>query len=97
MPDFAFEQVGDRGEADVGVGPHVDAVAELELGRAHLVEEDEGPDHLLGCRGQRAPHLEGADVAGARHDHVLDGIAGAFVSGNGVLAGLPAHAACPFR
>ena len=76
MPHLALEQVGDGGEADVRMRPHVDAVADQELGRPHLVEEDEGPDHLLLRRGQRAAHLEAAEIAGARHDHVLDGIAG---------------------
>ena len=35
-----------------------------------------GPDHLLLRRRQRAAHLEAAEIAGARHDHLLDGIAG---------------------
>ena len=47
MEHLALEQVGDRGEADVRMRPHVDALADQELGRPHLVEEDEGPDHLL--------------------------------------------------
>ena len=96
VPHLALEQVGDGGEPDVGVRAHVDAVADQELGRPHLVEEDEGPDHLLLRRGQRAAHLEAAEIAGARHDHVLDGVAGELVAGNGVLAGLPAHVAQSF-
>ena len=89
---LALEQIGDGGEADVRVRAHVDAVADQELGRPHLVEEDEGPDHLLLGRGQRAAHLEAAEVAGARHDDVLDGVAGACVAGYGIVGRLPAHA-----
>jgi len=46
------------------MGAHVDAAADQELGRSHLVEEDEGAHHLLfGC-GQGTAHLETAEVAG---------------------------------
>ena len=62
-----------------------------ELGRAHLVEEDEGADHLPPGRGQRAAHLEAAEVAGARHDHLLDGVAGAMVARLRIFGGGPAH------
>ena len=44
--DLALEQVGHGGEPDVRVRAHVDALPEQELGRPHLVEEDERPDHL---------------------------------------------------
>ena len=64
----------------MGVRAHVDAAADQELGRPHLVEEDEGPDHLLLGRGQGPAHLEAAEIAGARHDDVLDGVAGARVT-----------------
>ena len=96
MPHFALEQIGDRGEPDMRVRPHVDAVTDQEFGRPHLVEENERADHLFLCRRQRAAHFEAAEIAGARHDHVLDGIAGKAIAGNGVLAGLPAHASHPF-
>ena len=54
---------------------HIDALADQELGRPHLVEEDEGPDHLLLRRRQRAAHLEAAEITRARYDDMLDGVA----------------------
>ena len=45
MHDLAVEQVGDGGEPDVRVRPHVDAVAGLEHRSAQVIEEDERPDH----------------------------------------------------
>ena len=74
---------------------HVDALAEEELGRAHLVPEDERADHLAAGRGQRAADLEAAEVAGAGHDHGLDRIAGEAVAGLGILRRLPAHVSLP--
>ena len=71
---------------------NVDALAEQELRRPHLVEEDEGSDHLPLGRGQRAANLEAAEIAGARHDHHIDQIAGFAVTGLRVITGLPAHA-----
>ena len=97
MEHLALEQVGDGGEPDVRVRAHVDAVADQELGRAHLVEEDEGPDHLLLRGGQRAAHLEAAEVAGTRHDHVLDGVAGVRVARYGIVGRLPAHVGIQLR
>ena len=91
MHDLAVEQIGDGREPDVGMRAHVDTRADQELGRPHLIEEDERSDHLLAGRGQRAAHGEAAEVAGARHDHLLDGIAGARIAGHGVVVGLPAH------
>src|SRR4051794_3105380 len=72
--DLAVEQVRDRRQADVRMRPHVHARSEQELGRPHLVEEDEGPDHLSLVGGQRAPHLEAAEVAGARDDKTPPGM-----------------------
>jgi hypothetical protein len=55
----------------------VDALAGQELCRAHLVEEDEGADHLPLRRRKRPAHLEPAEVAGAGDDRWLDRIAAA--------------------
>ncbi len=91
--DLALEQVGRGGEADVRVRPDVDALADHELRRTHLVPEPEyeGADPLPPRRGQRAPHLEAAEVAGAGDDDGLDGVAGELVAERGVVGGLPAH------
>ena len=52
MHDLAFEQVGDRREADVRMRPHVDAAARRKHGRAHVIEKHERPDHAALGRGQ---------------------------------------------
>lgn len=46
MQDVAAEEIGDSGEADMRVRPHVEALAGNELAGAHLIEEDEWADHL---------------------------------------------------
>ena len=94
--ELALEEVGDGGEPDVRVRPHVDALAGDELRRPGLVEEDERPDHLPLRRRQRAAHLEAAEVAGARHDQRLDGVDGVAGRAGRVEAGVPAHARSPF-
>ena len=91
MHDLAIEQVGDGGEPDVRMRAHVDAGADEKLGGAHLVEEDEGADHLAACRGQRTAHREAAEVAGARHDDLLEGVAGAMVARLRIFGRGPAH------
>src|SRR5215218_7675987 len=96
MRDFAVEQIRDRRQADMGVRTHVHAGAEQELGRAHLVEEDEGPHHLTLIGGESPPHLEATEVASARDDQRLDGVAGELVAWHGVVAGLPAHRLPPW-
>ena len=40
----AREKIGDGGEPDMGMRPHVDAAAWREIHRAEIIEEDEGPD-----------------------------------------------------
>jgi hypothetical protein len=42
----ATEQVADGRQADVRMRPDVDALCGYKFGGAHLVEEDEWPDHL---------------------------------------------------
>ena len=44
--DATVEQIGDGGKADMGMRTHVHALAGDELHRSHLIEKDEGPDHL---------------------------------------------------
>jgi len=91
MHDLAVEQVRDRREADLGMRAHAHPCAEQELGRAHLVEEDERPDHLTLVGGERAPNLEAAEVARPRDDDRLDGVAGQLVTRLWIVTGLPAH------
>jgi hypothetical protein len=58
--DLALEQVGDGGQPDVRVRPHVHALPRQEVSRAHVVQEDEGPDHAALVEGQDAPDLQPA-------------------------------------
>ncbi len=90
--DAAVEQIGDGGEPDMRMRPHVHALAGHELHRAEMVEEDEGADHLPLAMRQRAPHLEAvAEVAGARHDDELERVAGQGIAEHGIVGGVPAH------
>ena len=85
----ALQQIGDGAKADMRMRPHVDSLPGQELRRAHLVKEDERPHHLPLRRGQRAAHLEPAQVAGARHDHMFDGIDGIADGDRRVKDGVP--------
>ena len=70
MIDCAGEQIGDSGEVDMGVRPHVDAGAGRQRRRPHLVEEDERPDRGALTVRQGAVDLEAAEVVrdrGNRH------------------------------
>ena len=91
MLELAAEEVGDGREADMGMRADVDALAGDELGRPHLVEEDERPDHLALRRGKRATNLEIADVARPRHDQGLDRLDGDGVGTDGIQRRVPAH------
>ena len=71
MNDRAGKQIGDRGQADMRMGPHVDAPARRELGRSHLIEKDERSDATPFQRRQHAAHFESADIARTRHDDAL--------------------------
>ncbi len=67
------------------VRPHVEPLPGDELNRPHLVEEDEGTDHLPLAVRQRAAHGEAvAQIAHARNDDELERIAGALVAEHGV-------------
>jgi hypothetical protein len=64
VQDLAVEQVGHGREADMRVRADVQPPPGQELARPHLVEEDEGADHLPLFRGQGAADLKAADVVG---------------------------------
>lgn len=75
MQDLALEEIGDRGEADVRVRPHIEALPGRERSRPHLVEEDEGPDAALLHVGERAAHREPvSQVARAGNDQRFEHI-----------------------
>src|SRR4051794_36033004 len=46
VQDLPLKQIGNSGEIDVRVRTHIDTLIGEELGRAHLVEENERTDHL---------------------------------------------------
>ena len=73
------------------VRPHVHTGPKEEFSGAHLVEENEGTDHLPLRRRESAPDLEAAEIARARHDDRVDRITGETVPGLRVFGGLPAH------
>jgi hypothetical protein len=56
------------------VRPHIDPVTDQEFGWSHLIEKYKRPDHLFLRRGQCPAHLETAEIAGTRHDYVLNGV-----------------------
>src|SRR5207237_6674831 len=91
MKDLSLEQVGDRREIDVRMRTHVDALIGQKLGRAHLVEEDEGSDHLALERRQGAANLHLPKVDGPRYDQRFDCVNACAVTRNGVGTGAPAH------
>jgi hypothetical protein len=72
MHDLAGVEVGQRREPDVWVGADVDSLAGREGGRAHAVEEDEGPDITSLVEGQNTADGEAAEVLRARIDDERD-------------------------
>ena len=93
MEELAFEQIGDGGQVDVRVWAHVETLASFEARRAELIPEDEGADHALLDRRQRAAHHEivaevarlGGDGGHHRpafgHDIALLFVAGSYAHG----------------
>ena len=92
--DAAVEQIGDGGEPNVRMRAHIHALAGHELYRPEMIEEDEGADHLPLAMRQRATHFEAiAEVAGARHDHQFQRVAGFGIAEHGIVGWHPAHGA----
>ena len=97
MHDAAIEQVGDGGKSDVRVRAHVEPLPSDELNRSHLIEEDEGTDHLALAMRQRAAHREAvAEIAYARNNDELERVAGSFVAEHWIGRRQPAHCSPPF-
>jgi len=70
----AVEEIRDRGEADMRMGPHVVVVLRACRDRPEMVEEDEGADTLPRKRGQQPAHDESAaDVLVAWAQRCFDG------------------------
>src|SRR4051812_6088969 len=75
--------------------PHVEAGAQQEFRRTHLIEEDEWAHHLPLAGGKRPAHFEAAEIACARNYHRLDRVAGEVIARRRILRGLPAHYRSP--
>ena len=88
MRDSAVEKVSDRGEPDMRMRANVHAPPRDELHRPHLIEKDEGPDHLPFAVGQRAADGKAvAEIAHARDYDEFDCIAGMLVAEHRILVG----------
>ena len=73
VQDFSIEQIGDRGEADMRVRPHVETPACGQGYGTHLIKEHERPHHSALRRWQRSAHFETvAKISGARHDYAFN-------------------------
>ena len=46
MHNSSIKEIGDRRKPDVRVGPHIEPMSRKKLRRPHLIEEDEGANHL---------------------------------------------------
>src|SRR5690606_26702695 len=89
VEDLALDEPGHRLEADVRVGPDVDAALLGDARRAHVVGEAPCADGAVATPGQRAPHREVADLPHAALEH-LDGRRGrhaVILDGRRVFAG----------
>src|SRR5690606_36285257 len=91
MHDRPVKEIGHGRKADMRMRRHVHADAWCHLGRAHLVEENEGADHAAFCLWQSASALEIADIPGAGHDDEFKRLAGFAVARFRVEVWLPAH------
>jgi hypothetical protein len=60
----------------MGVRTHIHAVTRRHSGRSHLIEKDEGPDHLPLTRWQGTMHGEIADIAYARFNYEFERVTG---------------------
>src|SRR3712207_5225370 len=66
MVDSAGEKIGDGCEVDMGVWADVDPFPRRQRRGAHLVEEDEGPNHRPLAVRKRAMDLESAEIVTCR-------------------------------
>ena len=94
--NLAVEQIRDRGKADVRVRADIEAAADQELGRTHLVEEHERTDHRLPTAGnaRRTSKPPMSRVRGTIT--CLDCVAGFGITRDGIVIGELAHVAWPF-
>ena len=97
VDDFAVIEVGQGGQPDMRMRPHVEPVAALELGRAEMIEKDERPDRPPAAVRQRAAHRKAIQINAARHHHGFERIAGITVARGRILARKKTHADLDFQ
>ena len=86
MRDAAVKKVGDGGEPDMRMRANVHAPPRDKLYRPHLIEKDEGPDHLPFAVGQRAADGKAvAEVAHAWHNDQFERLARMLVAEHRIL------------
>ncbi len=79
MHDGAFEEIGERCQADVRMRSHIVVRAGLDVDRAEVVEEDERADGAaVGLRQQAAHREAAAEIAGLRGERLQSGHAFSF-------------------
>ena len=86
MHDLAVKQEGQRGKPDMRVWPNIDALAVPQHGRPKMVEEDKGSDHSTPGVREGPAHGKATEIDAARHDDLINRIAGWFVTWGGILA-----------
>jgi len=74
MQDSTFEQIGDGGQPDMRVRPHVHATTRWEIGGGHVVEENERPDGFAMGDRQHAADAESSKVALPTFDDIDYGV-----------------------
>src|SRR4051794_24690134 len=73
VDDLAIDQVGQRGEADMRMGPRIQALSGAEGDRTEAIEEDKRADHPALRRRQRPSHLKTVpQITDVRKQDLLD-------------------------
>src|SRR5262249_7721173 len=86
MHDFSVKQESQCRESDMRVRPNIDALAVAQDGRSKMVEEDERADHSTSGVREGPADREAAEIDAARHDDLINRLAGWLVTRSGVLA-----------
>src|ERR1700722_10718732 len=91
MENASLEQVSDGRQPDMGMRPNIHPVAGEKLRGAHLVEKNEGPNHLAPTMRKRAANRKSAKIAHSGHDHEVERVAALGVACDGIEILQPAH------
>src|SRR5262245_19645322 len=97
MDDLAIEQISDRGQADMRMGPHIHRPgnAGSKIDGPEVIEENERPDHAPLNERQHAAHLEPAERLATLIDHEIQH--GGVLEQRGRLYDATAHAAKEYK